>query len=67
MENHENGVQEVVKEYKESEIREKDGGDLFKKNNRERVWSSLDKEESLACQITSLFNKKIGGFVKQCF
>ena len=27
-------------------------------------WSSLDKEESLACQITSPFNKKIGCFCK---
>ena len=26
------------------------------------AWSSLDKEESLACQITSQFNEKIGCF-----
>ena len=27
-------------------------------------WSSLDKEESMACQLTSPFNKKIGCFLK---
>ena len=31
------------------------------------AWSSIDKEESLACQITSPFNKKIGSFVMQSF
>ena len=30
-------------------------------------WSSLDKEESLACQIYYPFNKKIGCFVRQSF
>ena len=30
-------------------------------------WSSLDKGESLACQITSPFNKKIGSFCKALF
>ena len=30
-------------------------------------WSSLVKEEALACQITSPFNKKIGCFVRQTF
>ena len=27
-----------------------------------RSWSSIDKEESLACQITSPFNNKLGCF-----
>ena len=26
------------------------------------AWTSLDKEESLACQITSPINNKLGGF-----
>ena len=29
-----------------------------------KAWSSLDKGESLTCQITSPFNKKIGCFCK---
>ena len=29
----------------------------------EKAWSSLDKEESLACQITSPFNNKMGYFL----
>ena len=28
------------------------------------TWSSIDKEESLACQITSPFNNKLGCFSK---
>ena len=32
-----------------------------------QAWSSLDKRESLACQITSPFNKKIGCFGKAIF
>ena len=30
-------------------------------------WSSLEKGESLACQKTSPFNKKIGSFCKAIF
>ena len=30
-------------------------------------WSSLVKEEPLACQITSRFNKKMDCFARQCF
>ena len=30
----------------------------------DRTWSSLVKEESLACQITSPFNNKLGCFCK---
>ena len=30
-------------------------------------WSSLDKRESLACQITSTFNEKIGSIERQSF
>ena len=30
-------------------------------------WTSLDKGESLACQITSPFNKKLGSFCKSFF
>ena len=32
-----------------------------------QAWSSLDKRESLACQITSPFNKKIGCLCKATF
>ena len=32
-----------------------------------KSWSSLDKEESLACQITSPFNKKMGAFCMATF
>ena len=32
-----------------------------------KAWSTIDKEESLACQITSPFNKKIGCFWKAIF
>ena len=32
-----------------------------------KSWSSLDKGESLACQITPPFNKKIGSFCKGLF
>ena len=31
------------------------------------TWSSLDKGDSLACQITSPFNKKLGCFCKAIF
>ena len=33
----------------------------------EKSWSYLDKEESLACLITSPFNKKMGCFCKAIF
>ena len=49
--------------------------DLFSSSSRDlgstprlpKPWSSLDKGESLACQINSSFNKKIGCFEKQSF
>ena len=37
-------------------------GDLNLMLEIDWAWSSLDKGESLSCQITSPFNKKIGRF-----
>ena len=37
---------------------------LLAGNTTLQEWSSLDKEELLACQITSTFNNKLGCFLK---
>ena len=54
-----------------TKIKEKEAGNgpFFKKSLivPPKSWSSLDKEESLACQITSPFNKKMGAFCMATF